>query len=622
MSGRIGINSNLAALNIQRRLGQSTSSLEESFTRLSSGLRINKARDDAAGLAIAESLNVDAHVFAQGIRNINDAIGLLNIAEGAARELSSIVIRQLELASQASNGTLGASQRQALNEEANALVEEYNRIIESTEFNDLKLIDRSLTVLRVQGGYGNVGSITVGIGQELGRTVGDGTFQSPVKYEANDAQVMDLGIGDFNNDGEIDVATTNYGTGKASVFLGNGDGSFNNPSEYSGGAAGYPANIEVGDFDGDGNDDLVIGEEGDSTLSVLLGNGDGSFRSRTSYDITEHRGTTVADVDNDGVLDLIAASNTRYEILMGNGNGSFKAAVAYVGGDEDPRAVDLNGDGKLDLVAADREGDRITVVLGNGDGTFKAYNAYDVGNAPWALAAGDINGDGVHDVVTGNYNDSFISILNGNGDGSFQAVSSVPSELYAQSVQLKDVNGDEVLDLLAVYENEDIVSVFINNGDGTFQASTSFAVGPGASQYLELEDLNNDNALDVVTAVGSGTGAISIALGNTRLVSSQGELDLLTQSGALQELGQLSTALDSISQELGVIGAFQSRLTTAVENLQQSRENYMSARSQIVDTDIAEESALLVKNQILQQAGAAILAQANQAPALALELLA
>jgi flagellin-like hook-associated protein FlgL len=127
MAGSITINSNLASLNTQRRLGENSKALEQCYTRLSSGMRINRASDDAAGLAVSESLNVDAKVFTQGIRNLNDGISLTNIAEGALHELSTITIRQRELATQAANGTLSLVQRQALNQEANALVSEFNR---------------------------------------------------------------------------------------------------------------------------------------------------------------------------------------------------------------------------------------------------------------------------------------------------------------------------------------------------------------------------------------------------------------------------------------------------------------------------------------------------------------
>ena len=112
----ITINSNIASLNAQRRFAKSSQSLQDSFTRLSSGLRINRSSDDAAGLAIAESLNVDSRVFAQGIRNLNDGISLLNVAEAATGEISNILFRLRELATQSANGTLSKEQRGALDE--------------------------------------------------------------------------------------------------------------------------------------------------------------------------------------------------------------------------------------------------------------------------------------------------------------------------------------------------------------------------------------------------------------------------------------------------------------------------------------------------------------------------
>jgi flagellin len=131
---RLTINSNIAALNAQRGLASATSSLSTNFTRLSSGLRINKASDDAAGLAIVADLNVDKKIYTQGVRNINDGISYLNIAEGAVGELKNILFRLRELSTQSSNGTLGSAQRQALNSESEALIEEYSRILEVTEF--------------------------------------------------------------------------------------------------------------------------------------------------------------------------------------------------------------------------------------------------------------------------------------------------------------------------------------------------------------------------------------------------------------------------------------------------------------------------------------------------------
>jgi len=245
---RITINSNLAALNAQRRLGQSTRSLRESFERLSSGLRINRAKDDAAGLSISAGLNVDKRVYAQGVRNLNDGISLLNVAEGALSELTSIVIRLRELATQSANGTLGVKQRKALDAEAQELSKEYTRVARSTEFNELALFDGEFEELSLQGGYGEQGAISSG----LGGAIGDGSFDAAQSFSSGGGTFPEeVAIGDFNGDGIADLVTANYQfAGSVSVLLGNGDGSFQQAAQYTAGA--FPDYVAVGDFDGDG----------------------------------------------------------------------------------------------------------------------------------------------------------------------------------------------------------------------------------------------------------------------------------------------------------------------------------------------------------------------------------
>jgi flagellin len=134
------INTNIAALNAQRRLGSSTSQLRQSFERLSSGLRIVRARDDAAGLAIADALRADSRIASVAIRNANDGISMVSIADGALAEVGSVLTRMAELAEQSANGTLGASQRSALQQEFTALGSEIERIAETTSFNNIQLL--------------------------------------------------------------------------------------------------------------------------------------------------------------------------------------------------------------------------------------------------------------------------------------------------------------------------------------------------------------------------------------------------------------------------------------------------------------------------------------------------
>jgi flagellin-like hook-associated protein FlgL len=618
MASSITINSNLAALNAQRRLGQSTASVQQSFTRLSSGLRINKASDDAAGLAISESLNVDARVYTQGIRNLNDGISLTNIAEGAMQELTNITIRQRELATQSANGTLSLQQRQALNQEANALVNEFNRITSSTGFNGIKLLDKSLSELLVQAGYGSDGSISFKIADELARTVGTGSFGAMTSFTTGSLPTS-ISLGDVNGDGILDMVTADRNDSKASVFIGNGDGTFYARSSFSTGTTPY--SVCLGDVTGDGILDMVTLDGDAGKASVFIGNGDGSFKARSSFTTgSTPVSVSLGDVSGDGILDVVTAdwTNGKASVLIGNGDGSFKARSSVATGTNPcfVRLGDFNGDGSLDMVTADRTDAMASVFIGNGDGTFKARASFATGTQPYSVSLGDVNGDGIIDIVTPDYGASKVSVFIGNGDGTFYERCSFTTGSGPRSVSLGDVNGDGILDVVSGDQNDAKVSVLIGNGDGTCAARTSFATGANPAS-VGLGDLNRDGVLDIAVTAGKAC----VLLSNTQEVTTAPYVNICTRQGALDAMSTIDATLQRISSELGSVGSIQSRLGVAVNTLSVSRENYLAARSQITDADVAQESAQLVKNQILQQAGAAVLAQANQAPALALMLL-
>jgi len=186
----ITLGNNISSLQVQRRLSESTSGLTRTLERLSSGLRINRASDDAAGLTISSTLNADSRVYAQAIRNVNDGISLLNIADGATESLSQILNREEELSEQASNGILANRQRLALDAEAQALSKEYTRIARTTEFNGQTIFTADFGQLSLQAGYSTLVS-------GLGGAVGDGTFQARVSYAVGSAPYS-VTIGDFN----------------------------------------------------------------------------------------------------------------------------------------------------------------------------------------------------------------------------------------------------------------------------------------------------------------------------------------------------------------------------------------------------------------------------------------
>lgn len=211
------------------------------------------------------------------------------------------------------------------------------------------------------------------------------------------------------------------------------------------------------------------------------------------------------------------------------------------------------------------------------------------------------------------------SIFLGTGDGSFALKGTLVTGASPWSVMLSDVNGDGNTDLATGNNGSDNVTLFLGKGDGSFSAPSTLATGDAPAQAI-FADLNGDGADDIVVATGWGN-QINVMMANSKIVPGAAPINLSTRRGALDAMSVLDERLAQISSGLGATGAFQSRLAVAANTLSVARENYISAKSQISDVDVSEESAQLTRLQILQQSAVAVLAQANQTPALALSLL-
>lgn len=605
------------SLKVQRHMSNATSLVRSSFEKLSSGLRINKASDDAAGLAVSSMLGVESRIAMQGYRNVNDAIALSNIAIGAANELSSIVIRMRELAEQASNGAYSDVQRKASNLEAQALRNEYNRIIQATEYNGISLFGSSQQPLEVSIGGNTTALNMFGIDSSY---TNDGTFKAMSSYTAG-VQAITIKAVRANDDPYYDLMTVDRLDGTVSVLLGNGDGSFKNRMVFQAGVAGF--DLAYQDITNDGIADLIVTNV-EGSFSVLQGNGDGSFSAQVTYNsVGSIHGLQLVDVNSDGKADAVMTDyiGNAIRIHLGNGNGSFKAPLSIASAGTNTVAIqakDLNGDGKIDLISAAEAESAIRVYYGNGDGTFTAANLYTTSAPTNGLGLADLNGDGIDDLVISKGASGF-GVMLGNGNGTFQAERTYPTGGSKHGFSLIDISGDGIIDLISPGVGENATSIFIGNGDGTFKARTSYdnQWGPSSSA---LADFNNDGTLDIGIALW-GSNAVGVMLGNGANAARLAPFSLATRYDALSALTELSRSQSIISASVGKYGAAQSRLSSIASVLLVRNEGVVQAQSRIRDVDVADEYSTLVHARVLQQVGSALLAQANSQSALMLKLL-
>jgi len=361
---------------------------------------------------------------------------------------------------------------------------------------------------------------TDGVSVLLGN--GDGSFGAVTDYAAGNGP-RSVAIGDLNGDGKPDLAVANYGTSAAhgstvSVLLGNGDGTFGRSAEF--GAGDGARFVAIGDLNGDGKPDLVVANLGfypayGTTVSLLLGNGDGTFQSKT--DLVTGSGPyslAIGDLNGDGRPDLVTANfgSCTVSVLLGNGDGTFGAKTDYYWADcpAFPAISDLNGDGKPDLVVMNWDGHLVSVLLGNGDGTFgDRIDHGTMGGYLQSMAVGDLNSDGKPDVAIANWGFGGVNVLLGHGDGGFEERADLRTNGGSFGVAIGDLDGDRKLDLAAT-NGLNTVSVLPGNGDGTFGAKTDY--GTGSQPYaVAIGDLNGDGRPDVVTA-NSGSNTVSVLL--------------------------------------------------------------------------------------------------------------
>jgi hypothetical protein len=358
---------------------------------------------------------------------------------------------------------------------------------------------------------------------------GDGTFQTPSDYTTGNNPLA-IAAADFNNDQKMDLAVLNQNDSTVSILLGNGDGTFQAQTLVLVGTT--PTSFASGDFNGDGKADLITANIGTGTVSVLVSNGDGTFTRLDSpsgippgSNLIE---LTVGDFNSDGKLDAVVSSaNTdQLFLLSGKGNGTFQTPTAISNAPaifvNFMLAADFDGDGKADLAFSTLNASGgIVISLGNGDGTFRQPAVSPFGGGAGSLAAADLNGDGLLDLAAADQNLGSVDILLGNGNGTLGAMTTVrlASTAYGPDAAVAgDFNGDGKLDLAVAETNfpNGQVSVELGKGNGTFEkpvVSPLIGSAINNSDLMRAGDFNGDGKVDLAILDDYGAG-FEVLLGN------------------------------------------------------------------------------------------------------------
>jgi hypothetical protein len=348
-----------------------------------------------------------------------------------------------------------------------------------------------------------------------GSTTSTTGLQSPTFFgsETNPSAVA---IGDFNSDGISDFAAAVAGTNSVAVYLGVGNGTFNNPTTYTVGT--NPSAILAVQTTNSGFLDLIVADSGSNNIAVLLGNGDGTFQTATYFSVgSQPAALATADFNVDGNADLAVANSggNTVSILLGNGNGTFQSPLTVQVGTS-PRALvtgNLNGDSLPDLAVADYTSNDLWILLGNGNGTFTNPATYATGNSPRGLAAAITTQSGYTDLVVANSASNTISVFLGTGAGTFTGGTQYGTGSGPVAVAIADFTNNNIEDVATANSGDGTVSLLLGNGNGTYQSAIEVSIGTGTEPVaVAAAELTSNGYFDLLVANFS-TNDFSILLG-------------------------------------------------------------------------------------------------------------
>ncbi|TVY09337.1 flagellin N-terminal helical domain-containing protein [Paenibacillus cremeus] len=588
------INHNVTALNTYRQLSTNTANQSKSIEKLSSGLRINRAGDDAAGLSISEKMRGQIRGLDQASRNAQDGISLIQTAEGALNETHDILQRIRELANQSANGTNTDTDRSAIQDEVNQLSSEINRIGNTTEFNTQKLLKGDGKQNLANTGVVTAGKLTNGTDTTYTQAVNDDSITTAaangdtLAYTIN-GQTLTV---NFATDATLSanssaftagsVATTSATTMSATVGI-NGTNTANGDATAA--ATALQAMID-NNATLKGNYTVTQSAAGAITISAVAG---GAFQGGSG------------NISNGTGTGTIVVANNAGSTVAGTTNNGLQASAT----------IDFSG---LETGTAATSNAKINALVGTGatiagqqiefyDSTKGAYTGSALGV--------DVSG-ALAEATDSSKADKLVS----------QIANTIGNKIDGVKLSVNTGAADS-LDITATTAGTAGNNIAIADGGVQQQFKTTFQIGAntGQSMTLNLNDMRS-MALGITAKAGTaGFGAANNVTDGTTDVQQEAALDVSTKDNAAKAIAVLDKAINTVSSERGKMGAIQNRLEHTINNLNTSSENMTAAESRIRDVDMAKEMMNQSKSSILAQAAQAMLAQANQQPQGVLQLL-